>query len=339
MVLFFFVDKEESSTLCEDNDGDFSASESEYDPEDEDAPTSSSSESEEELDDEDVQLVRASEPKKPHTAVFSDPSSPKHVLSEVNQSPAEKASFSDEQPAPTISPNNESGKKKYYCLFCETLVTEFSHHLKRKHEDKMDVIEITSTEDKKRRLQLIERLRNRGSYIYNLSLNDENQHKAILKRKQKNVTQEDFVTCDKCLGNYKKNCLYRHRCRFASPSSKPSVKRARHMENINFENNAKMYNYILPSMQQGEVRLAVKTDPLIMRFGETLSTKIDSKSESHKINDISQRLRDLAKLLLFLRQKYPFIKILSDCLRGSMYPKVVEAVKHVSKRFCKKRKI
>ncbi|KAJ1518801.1 hypothetical protein ONE63_011589 [Megalurothrips usitatus] len=218
-------------------------------------------------------------------------------------------------------------RKKYFCILCDSLVTEFYHHLKRQHKNDNTVLEILSIKNTVERRKQLDKLRNRGSFKHLQSLTDETQHLAIVKRRHEKVTRDGFKTCENCLGRYRAPQFSRHRCKFLSPSK--SKKRAVKTEALG-EGYLKMQEFILPSMRPGEVKLHVKTDPLIMRFGETISSNISNQSESHRINDVSQRLRELAKLVMLVKGKDASVTCLSLCLRGSMYDAVVSAIRSLA---------
>lgn len=137
---------------------------------------------------------------------------------------------------------------------------EFSHHLKRKHKEEPAVIEINACKDSKERSRLITKIRNQGSYYFNKGLSDQDQHKAILKRRHTKVVKEDFLTCNFCLGRYRRVHLTRHKCVFKSPSKILSQKTASHLEEPTGESSHKLRDFVLKSMQSGSVKLCVKSD-------------------------------------------------------------------------------
>lgn len=97
-------------------------------------------------------------------------------------------------------------ERRTICRICfKDVVTHFTRHLFRHHENNKEVILIKSLKPRsKKRLALLASLRKRGYFLLK-------NEKGVLNpvRSSKN-TAVDYFVCTYCLGYYSKKLLYKH---------------------------------------------------------------------------------------------------------------------------------
>lgn len=84
---------------------------------------------------------------------------------------------------------------------------------------------------------------------------------------------------------------------------------------------------ILPRLRADKVSLIVKTDALILAYGSRLLKK---KKERRSRKAICSKMRDLAMLLISVREKDNEVQSLQDVIEPSKYEAFIEAVKSMS---------
>lgn len=85
---------------------------------------------------------------------------------------------------------------------------------------------------------------------------------------------------------------------------------------------------ILPFMKEDEITRTVLNDALILEMGSQILMGMGHKTERHIV---SQKMRDLAQLLIKLREIEPRVKCLRDALNPAYYEKIIEAVRTLAK--------
>jgi len=82
---------------------------------------------------------------------------------------------------------------------------------------------------------------------------------------------------------------------------------------------------VLAKMNDDGIAVVVKNDALVVKFGETLYEK--HGHHDHLCGFISNKLSEVARFLLSVREQTEGITCLEDCIKPSMFPVVVKAVK------------
>ncbi|KAG9275033.1 hypothetical protein AMEX_G9507, partial [Astyanax mexicanus] len=225
--------------------------------------------------------------------------------------------------------------KKQYCLFCKQGFLKITRHLERAHHTELDVARAVSFPkgSKQRRLHL-ELLRNKGNFVHNVEVLKSGDGKLVPRKQPKKDSQaQDFLHCVHCQGLFAKRLLWRHMmvCKFKpSVPQKPGKTRVQSLcafavpppPGIKAE-----FWKMLSNMNQDEVYSVVKSDGLIMEYGEHLYNRLGYDVAKHEY--IRQKMRELGRLLICSRKSTP-LKTIDDHIMPANFMHVVQAVKHLA---------
>lgn len=144
------------------------------------------------------------------------------------------------------------------------------------------------------------------------------------------------MPCKYCFKFFKNLKLYRHlnRCPFKNnestvdglPKRRNNLMQSAALLHTNEDYN-KLKMEVFSSMKYDEVTLTAQNDNLICLFGSRL---LKNHRERHLKGYISQRLRQLSKLLQFVRTLEPDMINLEDVFTPKHYKTVVKAAKLLS---------
>lgn len=229
--------------------------------------------------------------------------------------------------------------KRVYCLFCEKLETNFPRHLERRHALEPEVKQlILLPKHSKDRLKHLELIKNKGNFQYNRNILEKKQGSLIVGRRPTDsdkIDVADYVPCNYCFKFFKKKKLYRHtkKCQFNDqPSEKDApkkrnmlVKSALLLQNTN--DFKQLTKEVFSSMRCDDITLTAKNDETICAFGTRL---LLNHRDLHLKSYISQRMRQLSKLLLHLRKLVPELSNLKDFLIPKYFRTVVNATLSLS---------
>lgn len=172
----------------------------------------------------------------------------------------------------------------------------------------------------------------------------------FMLRKEKNIVvptrkspldmdnnEENYSVCVNCFGNFKSSYLWRHKkiCKYKQEHSNMKSRNFGLSESQTFlVATGLLGNYInksrilqvLNMMRADQVGLAVRTDPLICLYGESLLGK---HKRRQLLTAISQKMRLMGKLKLTLR-KSTTISSFMDILKPEMYDYIIAATKTIS---------
>uniref|UniRef100_A0A6P7GZ10 Uncharacterized protein LOC114344736 n=1 Tax=Diabrotica virgifera virgifera TaxID=50390 RepID=A0A6P7GZ10_DIAVI len=211
-------------------------------------------------------------------------------------------------------------KKKDFCFYCESLVLNFARHTLRNHASEIEVQKILSLPPKNiERKRLLDVIRKKGNY---LNSND------ICKPIQKSHSENDVLPCTNCLGFYSVKTLWRHRNKCIGLKSKGHQSSAQNLLLANLKVDSQLRQTVFPRMRPDKISLVAKKDSLICAFG---ARYIKIHREKHFINVASQKMRELARLLIQIKQRDESIKCLLDALKSKHFDLLVEATKAEAK--------
>lgn len=243
--------------------------------------------------------------------------------------------------------------KRHACIFCGKLYIKIARHLCDIHQEECEIASLpyipkskscpSGQEAMKKRSLGIAKLRNLGDFNYNLDvlLN----HKGTLLLGRRAVEGyvhgvQDYVPCKYCLVMFYQRELWRHAksCAFrTTPLEQDEKKRAKHLveagrlllrgggvKPAQGDLDPDFLQLVLGRMQNDDISLAVKSDPLILLLGKSLFDKLGKM----RAGDVRSRLRNLSRLKLCIRKvaKMPEANI-SDCLSPKLYDKCIDATK------------
>lgn len=246
------------------------------------------------------------------------------------------------------SSNKRGGKrawdKKYYCVYCFQPYAKIARHFEDKHSRESEVdkmIKLAPTEKdgpdsvrlkRKLRKEICDSLRKKGNYNHNIAVLQQGRGELIVKRCPPKITlYTSYLPCEFCLDFYYKKDLHRHMKTCKMRKTKLVTRKV-----VRVQGSAAMLlpvhpdvsealNRLFIRMRVDDVSLALKLDPLIIKYGNVLCRK-------HYNNDdqtyhISNKLRELGRLLIKLRSSNEEkVKCFQDVINPELFPNVVIAV-------------
>ncbi|XP_033730108.1 uncharacterized protein LOC117319405, partial [Pecten maximus] len=251
--------------------------------------------------------------------------------SEINLSQTEK------KPAISIQTSSNTKvqrvwDKVHYCFFCEISSTNISKHYLGPHQSEAEVQKILSYPKKSeaRRLELL-KLRNAGDYKHNTDILKKGEGVLVTwtRRPEDEVSSGDFLPCEDCLAFFLRSNLWRHRkvCPFRKEGAKyrKVQSEASFLLPSSHEVNKGLEMNVLRKMNADEITIAARNDRIITKVGEKLYQKHGHLP--HLYSHVSQKMRELARLLIAVRGQQPDVNSLSDLLHPERFMLAVKATK------------
>lgn len=174
------------------------------------------------------------------------------------------------------------------------------------------------------------KMKNAGDHKHNLEVLKGGGGELVVKKKvQKTSAVGDFVPCPNCLGYYYHRDLWRHKCPVPMEMKKRSMKREgrllMHYQEAE-ENNA--VQSIFEGMRLDKVSMVVKNDSLIKLFAQRECKLHFHDKDRH--NHTRNKLRELGRLIVALREITGKNHPLSDYICPGEYQHIVDATKAVA---------
>ncbi|XP_071849955.1 uncharacterized protein [Apostichopus japonicus] len=245
------------------------------------------------------------------------------------------ATTSDVQLSSKSKEGNRKWDSKDYCLYCDHAFAKIFRHCSQKHDEEKLVVEINALplhgKDRKAKIAV---LRNRGNLKHNKLVWDTGEGQ-IKPRKRPTALDKaessDYLPCEYCDGSFKKDGLWKHQKVCSSRGNRKRVHRVQAVAKMFLPTsecasdalNAK----VLTRMQADLVAREVRKDPVILTFGTKL---LNSHPEDHHALPISQRMRDVAKLLIESKKIDPSVTCMRDCINPDKFDTLVKAVKNIA---------
>ena len=245
--------------------------------------------------------------------------------------------------------NNDKHQRRWdkvqFCMYCSAKVSKMARHLEDMHEKEIEVAEIIAIEikdgesdeikKKKRqeRRRLFNRIRKRGNFNHNTEVLKRNQGLFVVEKRPNNEQPyTHYLPCEFCLGFYHKKELRFH-VRICSEKPK-DCKPGR-----NIQSSASMLLYatetastclqsVIRKMKVDDVSLCVKSDRLIIQYGNRMCLRL--RKEGNQQYHISNKLRELARLVIETRKCCEEVTCLQDCVNPKNFGFVVEAATELS---------
>ncbi|XP_074039978.1 uncharacterized protein isoform X2 [Leptinotarsa decemlineata] len=225
------------------------------------------------------------------------------------------------------------------CIYCDRDCTNFSRHLFKNHAKEDSVCKIMQLpKGNTKRRQMINILRKEG----NLTLLDENKIRPVQRATRKyegsqENTKEaiEFMPCPYCKGIYRLRTLRKHskicscnprngeKCNVASLGQNLLVFKA---SRKSFLDKLRLKNEVFPKMHANRASFNGKNDPVICQYAEDYLRK---HKRPHIRNAVSNKIRELGRLLIPLRDIYGFNTLL-EAMNTKHYDKVVHAAQIIS---------
>jgi len=185
---------------------------------------------------------------------------------------------------------------------------------------------------KERRRQW-QNLTNKGDYSHNYKVLEHDDGIVIPKYRKKEAEIDNYVPCQHCLGLYLKKDLWKHVKSHDVKDADNNLPRAHRRQPqimgklLLPSKHSKPLTSLIECMQDDKITHAASQDSLVTAFGERLMDQYGDKQ--HLWAMVSQRLRELGRLLLVAKQS--FVK---KDLKGLLHPKefdfVVQCVRDVA---------
>ncbi|XP_062291642.1 uncharacterized protein LOC133996101 isoform X2 [Scomber scombrus] len=236
----------------------------------------------------------------------------------------------------TQKPEVSAYNSKNYCYVCGKGVIKSARHLLTHANEEPEIAEAFSLpKNSKERKQLLDDLRNRGNYKHNQGVLRDNSGELKLRRRPTatGVTAKTCTHCLYCKGMFQRKKLWRHVAKCPSKTQN-SVKggKTRVLSEIALAESpfsekltSDVWEMLL-TMKPDEIALAVQNDYLLMQLAQYLSEKSGNKPNKHDI--IRQKLREMGRLLLALREKSIFS--FEEAIKPENFYRVAEAVKDIA---------
>jgi len=234
----------------------------------------------------------------------------------------------------TALSNKRIWDKKDSCLYCEEQVTNFTRHLARKHSEETEVGKyLALKKGSKERKNLVDQLRKRGNFFNNIGGAPKIKPVRRPNEFAEPSTAKNYLPCKFCFGLFKKNYLRRHIKKCSLKKDEIGGKRKNIQANAQSlllafsSEDTRLVEEVFPRMAPDEISLIVKNDPLIRAFG---TRYIKCHREKHLIAVVSNKMRELGRFLLAMRESEKNCQSLQDCLKPELFDKIINCTKVVA---------
>lgn len=209
------------------------------------------------------------------------------------------------------SANNQEFRhydKMYYCMYCKKARRKLKVHLLAVHKEEDEVLQMQRETDPMKKALIYEKVRNIGNHLHNIDViksGDGELCVAYRPRGEVKTRAADYGPCPYCFAYYPKKELWRHNtsCKFSSKTKQKRNALAISSQLLlpnETEASSTLLN-VTRGMKADTVTRIVKSDPILLAFGEKLCTK--HGHDSDRYNYIRQRLREVARLVQELRRE------------------------------------
>ena len=265
-------------------------------------------------------------------------------LSCASSEPMDSCSPPEESlPSVTPIPNRSSTSAKYgrynkkqFCLYCKKPKSKLARHLEHVHSREPDVAKAFSFDKKSHERRVLLRiLTSRGNFLHNAKVSSTGTGEMVARRRPtKAKTAEDYKHCIHCQGMYARETLWRHMryCPLLPKAQEQQTgkKRVQSLPYLSLpppEDVSKAVWNIACEMNNDEVASVVRGERYILLLGQQMYNK--SKTTSGRKENIRQKMRELARLLITARSVTP-LKTLRDFIMPCNFRYVINAVRSVA---------
>ncbi|KAM4731455.1 M-phase phosphoprotein 8 isoform 2-T2 [Anableps anableps] len=229
--------------------------------------------------------------------------------------------------------------KKHICVYCKSYFTQIARHLENKHADEPDVAHAMHfPKGSKVRQALLDQIRDKGIYE-NCDISNSSKGENLTKRQLKKpaISVRDFLPCQHCQAFYRKTDLWRHErtCKIRKGDQKSSEKTKKSNGCNSVSDLLPISEFLTGSckeiiqiMHQDDISKHIQLDPLICKYGNTLSAKYDH--DKSQFAYIAQKMRELGRFVLAVNELDKTVKYLHEICLPSRFELAVEGVKKVS---------
>lgn len=223
--------------------------------------------------------------------------------------------------------------KKHFCLYCKMAFSQLEKHLEKRHAEETDVAHaIHFPKGSKVRQSLLDQIRSKGEYAQKCEVvRGAVGDIAAKQAKTPNVSVRDSLPCQHCLAFYRNTDLWKHEqsCQARKGSSETTGKSggtgAAARVPPDPESLTEGCREIINTMNQDEVSQQIRNDPLICKYGNSLSVKYDC--DKSQFAHIAQRMRELGRFVLAVNELDNSVKYLHEICVPSRFELAVEGAK------------
>ncbi|XP_054461684.1 uncharacterized protein LOC129097029 isoform X2 [Anoplopoma fimbria] len=224
---------------------------------------------------------------------------------------------------------------KNYCYVCGVAQSKISRHLLTHRKDEPDIAALLKLRvNSKERKEVLEMLRNRGNNMHNQKVLKTRRGELKVKRRSANlhITAKTFASCLYCKNMYVRRVMWRHmqRCP-AKTSYEPKSEKIKALtlvaavESTDPQNLSQEVRTMLSTLKKDEISSEVCNDPFLLQLAQSLYPR--NKSKACRLEHIKQKLRQMGRLLLTLKEKS--ICSFADAVKPENISKLVESVKEL----------
>ncbi|XP_050925183.1 uncharacterized protein LOC108898774 [Lates calcarifer] len=258
------------------------------------------------------------------------------VWQPVNDSSVQQEDKADYSSDFSASDEEPSCTKKNYCYVCGKAQTKISRHLFTHRHEESDIAAVFALRRKsKERKRQLGKLRNRGNYKHNQEVLKTRRGKLKviqLRSDMPNATQR-FAPCIYCKGMYTRKVIWRHlqKCTSKKTPTPPRAVKTQILTLVaatvstNPQEISSDVRNLLKSLKKDEIASVLWNDSYILLLAECFCHVKDRETKGKEY--ITQRLRQMGRLLLTLRKKS--ISSFEDAMKPENFSKVVEAVREL----------
>ncbi|XP_047225981.1 M-phase phosphoprotein 8 isoform X2 [Girardinichthys multiradiatus] len=240
----------------------------------------------------------------------------------------------------TVVKEKKETYKKHLCVYCKNNFTQIARHLENKHVEEPDVAHaMRFPKGSKVRQTLLDQIRVKGSNENNCDVSQNGEGENVTKKQLKKpaTSVRDFLPCQHCLAFYRKTDLWRHEraCKIRKGDQKSSEKTKRSTGGSSVSNLLPVSEFftgsckeIIQIMHQDDISRHIQLDPLICKYGNTLSAKYDH--DKSQFAYIAQKMRELGRFVLAVNELDKTVKYLHEICLPTRFELAVEGVKKVS---------
>lgn len=227
--------------------------------------------------------------------------------------------------------------KKHFCLYCSAPHTKISRHLEMKHAEETAVVHaLRFPKGSTIRKDLFSQLRNKGDYQHNYQVLQSGNGELVTKKRSTLPTSvRDFLPCQFCCAFFRKSDLWRHEraCKFRKGEVQSKQGGKGRIQSMASRLLPLVYatggcEEIIHKMNQDEIAVHIRNDPLICKYGNALSARHDHDKSQYAY--IAQKMRELARFMLAVNEVDSSVKYLHELCLPSRFELAVEGAKKVS---------
>lgn len=207
----------------------------------------------------------------------------------------------------------DAGKKKHFCMYCNTFQCKIARHLERVHGNELEVQKFkTLPKGSVERRKIIQTIRRRGDFYFNVDCARNNGELLVERRSNKIYKRlpSDYVVCPRCKAfilkytsrhHYKRCIVYR-----TNDTRTISILGKKVLGRIHHEASSALRLRVFPILREDDIVRLIRYDELIIAYGNQQCEKY--KTSDHNDNMIRQKIRRIGRLFNILKYKHPEIK-------------------------------